>query len=106
MVIYSSRAIDDLTNILYGLRNWTKHFVSDEQAIRYVDDISDICDHLDTKSFHFNARFIFHKRYGEKVYTYRRNKNTIWYIIYNLDQHGNVYIQRIISNYNTKSDSA
>jgi len=104
MVIYSLKAIDDLTNILYGLRHWAKHFISDEHALNYVDNISEICDQLDKKAFHFNVRFAMHKPYGEKVHTYRRGKNTLWYIIYNLDQHGNVYIQRIISNHNTKSE--
>ena len=101
MVIYSLTAIDDLTDILFGLRNWTKHLISDEHALNYVDDISDICDKLDSKTFHFNTRYSIHKRYGEKVHTYRRSKKTVWYIIYNLDQHGNVYIQKIISNYKT-----
>lgn len=103
MVIYSIKSIDDLTNILYGLRHWRKHFISDEHAISYVDTITEICDSLDTKTFHFNPRYSVHKRFGDKVHTYRRNKSTIWYIVYNLDQYGNVYIQRIISNHNTKS---
>jgi len=101
MVIYSLSAINDLTTILFGLRNWTKHLISDEHALNYVDDISDVCDKLDRKTFHFNTRYTIHKRYGEKVHTYRRSKQTIWYIIYNLDQHGNVYIQKILSNYST-----
>ena len=101
MVIYSLKSIDDLTAILFGLRNWTKHIISNEHALNYVDDISSICDKLDTRTFHFNTRYSIHKRYGEKVHTYRRSKQTIWYIIYNLDQHNNVYIQRIISNLNS-----
>ncbi|MFZ4581648.1 MAG: hypothetical protein ACOYM7_03260 [Paludibacter sp.] len=101
MVIYSSQAIIDLTNLLYGLRNWSKHHISDEHALSYVDDIADICDVIDLKAFHFNTQFPEHKRFGEKVHTYRRNKQTNWYIIYNLDSHGNVYIQRIFSNHLT-----
>ncbi len=99
MVIYSKQAIADLTNLLYGLRNWPKYFISDEHALKYVDDISDVCDLLDTKTFHFNTQFPEQKRFGEKVYTYRRNKQTNWYIVYNLDSHANVYIQRIFSNH-------
>jgi len=101
MVIYSSQAINDLTNILLGLRKWVKHYISDEHALSYVDDISDVCDLIDSKVFHFNAQFPEHKRFGDKAHTYRRNKQTIWYIIYNLDPHGNVYIQRIFSNHIT-----
>ena len=40
MVIYSLKSIDDLTAILFGLRNWTKHIISNEHALNYVDDIS------------------------------------------------------------------
>jgi hypothetical protein len=99
MVIYSSEAITDLTNLLFGLRNWTKLELSNEHTLSYVDDISDICDCLDAKAFHFNTQYPIHKRLGEKVHSYRRNKQTYWYIIYNLDPHGNVYIQRILSNH-------
>jgi len=105
MVIYSSRVINDLTDILYGLRNWTKHDISNEHAISYFDDIADSCDSLDLKSFHFDTKYSLHKRFGEKVHTYRWSKQTNWYIIYNLDQHGNVYIQSIMSNDNTKAET-
>jgi hypothetical protein len=87
--------------------NWiklpSKHFILDEHAISSVDTITEICDILDKKSFHFNAIYISHKRFGEKVHTYRRNKSTNWYIVYNLDQYGNIYIQLLNSNHNTKS---
>jgi hypothetical protein len=105
MVLFSHIAIINLSDILIGLLSWKKHPLEVEHALKYVSDIRQICDRLDTKAYHFNTQFAIHKRYGEKVHTYRRNKNTIWYIIYNLDQHGNVYVQRIISNHNTKSES-
>ena len=101
MVFYSQVAKSNLSDILTGLISWQKHPLEISHALKYVSEIRQVCDQLDTKSFHFNTRFALHKRYGEKVHTYRRNKNTVWYIIYNLDQHGNAYIQRIISNYNT-----
>lgn len=103
MVLYSQLAITNLSDILTGLIGWKKHPLEVDHARKYVSEIRKICDALDKKSFHFNPRYSTHKRFGEKVHTYRRNKNTIWYIIYNLDQHGNIYIQRIISNHNTKS---
>ena len=101
MVFYSQVAKTNLSDILTGLISWQNHPLEISPALKYVSEIRQVCDQLDTKSFHFNARFTLHKRYGEKVHTYRRSKNTVWYIIYNLDQHGNIYIQRIISNYNT-----
>jgi len=105
MVLFSQFAINNLSDILTGLISWKKHPLEVEHALKYVYDIRQVCDKLDIKAFHFNTRFTIHKRYGEKVHTYKRNKNTIWYIIYNLDQHGNVYIQRIISNHNTKLET-
>jgi len=104
MVFYSLRAKRDLNSIFDGLLSWSKHPLEYNHVVIYHNKILSVCDSLDSKKFHFNAQFAHHKRYGEKVYTYRRNKNTVWYIIYNLDQHGNVYIQRIVSNYNTRID--
>ena len=103
MVLFSKVAITNLSDILTGLIGWKKHPLEVEHAMKYVSEIRRVCETLDTKTFHFNVLYASHKRFGEKVHTYRRNKNTIWYIIYNLDHHENVYIQRIISNYNTKS---
>ena len=104
MVFYSQQAIENLSDILTGLVSWKKHPLAIEHAIKYVSDIRMTCDKLATRTLHINAQFPTHKRYGQKVYNYKRNKQTIWYIIYNLDQHGNVYIQRIISNHLTAVD--
>jgi len=101
MVYYSNNARIDLRNIFDGLLTWSKHQLEYNHVVLYHNDILDICNSLDSKSVHFNTRYTTHKRYGEKVHTYRRSKQTIWYIIYNLDQHGNVYIQKILSNYST-----
>ena len=101
MVLYSKTAIENLTDILIGLINWPKHPLSVEHAENYVAEIRFVCDELDTKSFHFNTRFALHKSCGSKVHTYRKNKQTSWYIIYNLDRNANVYIERILSNHNT-----
>jgi len=46
-----------------------------------------------------------HKRIGDKVYKYRRNKNTTWYIIYDYDELNNIVnIKQIIPNHTTKAD--
>ena len=104
MVYYSFKAIEDLSDILTGLVCWVNHPLAIEHAIKYVSDIRMTYDKLHTKSFHFNTQFPAHKQYGQKVYNYKRNKRTNWYIIYNLDHHGNVYIQRIITNHITAVD--
>lgn len=102
MVLFSEEAIDDLHDILFGLITWRKHPLNPEHAMDYVDDISDVCLLLDTVSIHISASRVSHKRYGEKVYRYRRNPNTIWYIIYDVDKYGNVFVNKIMSNYTTE----
>ncbi|MDD2798107.1 MAG: hypothetical protein PHV20_05895 [Bacteroidales bacterium] len=86
---------------MIGLITWNKHPLEVAHASEYVADIRKVCDSLDTKSVHFNTQFRLHKQYGDKVHNYRRNKHTNWYIIYNIDSFGNIYIERIISNYLT-----
>lgn len=102
MVYYSYPAKMDLSNILTGLMEWPKHPLETEHALQYVDDIFAVCDSLDMKIYHANTVYPVHKLYGSKVYTYKRNRQTTWYIIYNLDRHGNVFINKIMSNYQTK----
>jgi len=102
MVIYSEQFSQDLEDLLYGLVTWEKHPLSFEHAqLLYVEDIINIVDTLDTKTFHKSAVYATHLRYGSKVFPYSRNKQTTWYIIYNLDLHGNVYVNKIISNHLT-----
>lgn len=101
MVFYSQVARKDLKNIFDGLLTWSKHQLEYNHVVSYHNALLNTCDSLDKKSVHFNARYSAHKRYGEKVHTYKRSKQTLWYIIYNLDTHGNVYVRRILSNHNT-----
>lgn len=104
MVFYSKISIQNLTDILIGLIKWPKHPLSKEHAEKYVSEIRLICDSIDKKTFHFNTKYTLHKSYGNKVYAYRKNKQTCWYIIYNIDIHRNVYIQRILSNHTTTNE--
>jgi hypothetical protein len=101
MVSYSEQSKDDLRDILWGLAMWEKHPLGYEHAMSYVGDIRYVCDHLDKQTYHRDTVNNTHKRYGSKVYPYKRNKQTTWYIIYNLDIHGNVYVNKIMSNYLT-----
>jgi hypothetical protein len=105
MVLYSKVAIENLSDILIGLISWEKHPLGVDHATKYVSDIRKVCDSLDSKAMHFNTQYADHKQYGEKVHNYKRNKQTNWYIIYNLDHFGNVFGQRIISNYVTIADA-
>ena len=101
MVYYSDVAKYDLKEILQGLATWRKHPLSYDHAARYVADIRTTCDNLEYKSIHFNADYEIHKKYGKKVYLYKRNSTTSWYIIYNIDEKGDIFIQKIINNHLT-----
>lgn len=101
MVFYSKSARNDLRNIFDGLLSWSKHKLEYNHVVLYHNEILTICNSLDSKAYHFNSLLPLHKSFGQKVHNYRRNKQTNWYIIYNLDQHGNIYIQRILSNHIT-----
>ena len=103
MVFYSIQADNDLDEILEGLLTWRKHTLTREFCLSYISEFIDVCDSLDKKTIHFNAVYDTHKLYGDKVHKYVRNKNTTWYIIYNIDLSNNVYINKIISNYLTTS---
>jgi len=102
MVYYSAIAQQDLIEIFWGLLTWEKHPLEYNHASTYLDDIYDVCNSLDQMSHHANTRYQIHKRFGNKVYKYRRNKNTTWYIIYDYDSTNNiVYIKHLIPNHTT-----
>lgn len=101
MVYYSEQFEIDLEQIFRGLLTWKKHELEYQHVISYRNDIKKECSTLDLKSHHFNANYLKHKRYGVFVHQYKLNKNTTWYIVYNKDEHRNIFIQRIFSNYTT-----
>ena len=103
MVFYSIQADDDLDEILEGLLTWQKHTLSREFCLSYISDLLDVCDSLDAKTSHINTVYETHKRFGDKVHKFVRNRNTTWYIIYDIDLSNNVFINKIISNYLTVS---
>ncbi|MDR2086141.1 MAG: hypothetical protein LBP72_03090, partial [Dysgonamonadaceae bacterium] len=95
MVYYKKEAYEDLNNIFYGLIFWEKRYLAPEHAQQYIQDIEDTCNSLDIESFHAKSLYGFHKNYGDYVCRYKRNKNTVWYIIYNIDFYGNIWIEKI-----------
>ena len=103
MVYYSEQAESDLDDILDGLLTWQKHSLTRKFCMDYVSDIIDVCDSLNNKKFHLNALYETHRQYGKKVFKYFRNKNTTWYIIYDVDSNNNIFVNKIISNYLTVS---
>jgi len=102
MVIFNSDSEDDLVSILYGLLTWEKHIIELEHARSYLNDIKEECYSLNSKTYHFKTTHPEHKQYGSKIHTYKRNKQTHWYIIYDIDNQGNVLINHITSNHITR----
>jgi len=100
-VIISELAIDDLKNIFTALITWKKGALEMHHALQYVEDIEKQCYSIGQKTYHSRAIYSTHKLFGNKVYNYRRNAATTYYIIYNLDNQQNILITRIISNYKT-----
>jgi hypothetical protein len=101
MVFINRQAKIDLDNLVTALLEWEKITLSVAEVMRYVDDIVDICYQLDKSAYHQSAKYKEHLKYGTYSYPYRRNKNTIWYIIYNIDTSNTIFINKIISNYLT-----
>ena len=100
-VYISNQAVVDLKNIFTALIAWGKGPLELEHALQYVDDIEAKCFSLANKTYHVRTTFSTHQLYGDKVLTYRRNRATVWYIIYTIDLFHNVHITKIISNYLT-----
>ena len=100
-VYISRQAVDDLKNFFAALITWKKGPMELEHALQYVDDIEAKCFSLANKTYHVRTSFATHKLYGDKVLTYRRNRTTVWYIIYTIDSFHNVLVTKIISNYLT-----
>ena len=102
MLLFSDRANNDLDEILQGMLNWEKMTLTFEHISNYISDIIDVCDQLDQTNYHTNSKYQIHKQFGNKVYKYRRNRNTTWYILYDYNKQNNiVYINHIISNHTT-----
>lgn len=101
MVFYSIEADKDLDNIRKGLLTWKRFELEREFVFEYLSDLQKVCESIGTRMFHLSASYKEHQRYGKKVYRYQRNQHTTWYIIYDIDVHNNVYINKIISNHIT-----
>jgi hypothetical protein len=101
MVYYSTAFEEDIQKIFVGLLTWKKYNLSLEFCYAYIDGIELQCKSLDLNSYHAKTTYKSHKKYGDYVYRYKRNHNTCWYIIYNMDSFYNVYIERITNNHIT-----
>jgi hypothetical protein len=103
MVFINRQAKIDLDNIIMGLLKWEKINLTVQEVMQYVDDIVNICYQLDSSIYHHPAKYSGHLQHGTYAHSYKRNKSTTWYLIYDIDSLNNVYINKIISNYLTIS---
>ncbi|HBL33297.1 MAG TPA: hypothetical protein DDZ96_05685 [Porphyromonadaceae bacterium] len=101
MVYIHEQVYADLDLVFNGMLHWNKAKLSFAFVEQYIDDIITHCYAIDRENYHFAAKYSEHKRYGAYIYRYRRNKQTIWYIIYDMDIYGNIFVNKIISNYTT-----
>lgn len=105
MVYWSDQAYEDFAEIFDGLLSWVSdtgmRHMDYDHVVEYTDRLYAKFDSIDRLGTHFKARYKDHKQHGEYVYTYRKNRKTTWYAVY--DRFGaDCYITRIFSNYNTR----
>ncbi|MDR0506354.1 MAG: hypothetical protein LBH32_06015 [Dysgonamonadaceae bacterium] len=105
MVFFNKSALDDIEEIFVGLLEWkTKDnlqpIMTFDEVWEYRNDLLKVGNSLDTLSYHAETQYEIHKKYGQFVLRYDRNKRTRWYFIYNKTGK-TVFINKIISNYLT-----
>jgi mRNA-degrading endonuclease YafQ of YafQ-DinJ toxin-antitoxin module len=103
MVFISRQAKIDLDNIVIGLLEWEKIELTVGEVMQYVDDIVTVCYQLDSSFHHHKATYNDHLKHGTYSYPYKRNKQTTWYIIYDVNMQNNILVNKIISKYKTIS---
>jgi hypothetical protein len=104
MIVFSQQSGADLEDCLDALmfpKYKNRPPLTFEEAHDYVDEIVEFVYSISEKATHTNCIFDTHKKYGEKVVRYERNKYTQYYIIYNVDVAGNIYVERIMTNHIT-----
>ena len=100
MLAYTPQAIDDLSLILAGLISFriggaSIPALTHEHAEAIYDDILNHIESIPEQPLHFRNNFEGMERYGEYLFTYKRNR-TSWYAFY--DKEGDDFIVRRISN--------
>jgi hypothetical protein len=101
-VFFNVRAEQDMSDIVTGLLLWTKVSISEEEALKYVDDIYIMANSISDLTYHQKCKYFMHCQYGEYNFKYKRNYRTTWYIVYDIDPlSGDIFINRIISNHIT-----
>ncbi|MDR3219813.1 MAG: hypothetical protein LBU22_12710 [Dysgonamonadaceae bacterium] len=105
-VFWRNQALTDLDHCIDALmfpEPANRPSLTYEDAIDYKNDIVTFALSLRNRIRHIACVYEIHKQYGSKVARYDRNKNTQYYIIYNVDTEGNIYVERIMTNHITIS---
>ena len=101
-VFFSVQSEQDLSDIVVGFLLWSKVIISEDEALRYADDIYIVAKSIPDLPYHQECQCKMHLQHGEYQQKYCRNKRTTWYIIYDIEPFsGNVLINKIISNHVT-----
>lgn len=100
MLVFTPQAVDDLSHILAGLVSFriggaTEPALTIDHANTIYDEILDHIYSISSQTFHARNTFQGLEKYGEYVYSYKRNR-TNWYAFY--DKAGDDYVVRRISN--------
>lgn len=100
MLTFTPQAVEDLAQILAGLISFRINGASipaltEEHAFQIYDDILDHISLIVSSPLHQRNTFGGLEKYGQYVYSYRRNR-TNWYAFY--DKEGEDIIVRRISN--------
>jgi len=102
MVYIHERVYKDLDLIFSGMLHWEKFELSFDFIENYIDEIIDQCYDIANENYHFSSQYPEHKSYGKYIHRYRRNNFTLWYLIYDTDSQGDIFVNKIISNYTTQ----
>jgi len=106
MVYYSKRSQKDFVRIFKGLLNWqTKNKqprMTYVEVVGYRNDLYKNSLSIENLPIHKKARFEEHRKYGKFVNSYKRNRRTIWYFIYDITPNGDILIKKIMNNYLTQ----
>ena len=97
-VYIKTRASNNLKKTFERLITQKRYNLSRVEALAYVDDLKNICYSLIDLDYHHTAIRTEHYKFGQKVHTYKRNWQTEWYFIYDIDKYENIIVKRIMCN--------
>jgi hypothetical protein len=96
-VFFNEQSEQDLSDTVIGLLLWKKVTITEEEALRYADDVYEMAQSIPYLLQHKKCQYDAHEQYGKYQLKYRRNRRTTWYIIYDIEHNsGNILIELIV----------